>query len=127
MYQVVFHSRDFPGSRRLLYSRFPGKLVRDSREYDLLSKLLYFSGISGIFHQMLRICLKSTIMFMKYLVRSLGAPYSVNQYCILFFRKWPDSSFIKKKSIPWIPGNPGKLYFHSHFPGNGKIAFPWKH
>jgi hypothetical protein len=49
---------DLPGSRRFFHSRFPGKLVRDSREYDLLSKFVYSSGISGIFHQMLRICLR---------------------------------------------------------------------
>jgi hypothetical protein len=49
---------DFPGSRRLSHSHFPGKWVRDSREYDLLSTFLYARGILSIFHQMLRICLK---------------------------------------------------------------------
>jgi hypothetical protein len=49
---------DFPGSRRFCHSRFPGKSVRDSWEYDLLSKNVYSSGISGIFHQLLQICLK---------------------------------------------------------------------
>jgi hypothetical protein len=34
---------------------------------------------------------------------------------------------MKKKTIPGIPGIPGKWCFDSRFPGNDKMAFPWKH
>jgi hypothetical protein len=40
---------DFPGSRRLFHSRFPGIPLRGT---------FFLSDIFGIFHQMLRICLK---------------------------------------------------------------------
>jgi hypothetical protein len=80
---LMFHSRDFPfpifrDPDDFAIPAFPGNRVRDSREYDLLIEIVYSSGISGIFHQLLQICLKLNIMCMKPLEKSLGAPYSGN-------------------------------------------------